>query len=341
VVSPRQLDAPAGLGQHYRFTMEPDPLCIRGIVPIIPTPFDDGEQIAWGELRSLIDFACTAGVSAVCLPAYASEFYKLSEDERARLVVEAVSHARGRVPVVGQVNYASAANATRWAAHLETSGVSAICVAVPRLFPLSETDLFRYFDRILGAIKVTLIVQDFNPTGPSLSVRFLSDLNREHPNFRYIKIEEPLSAAKVEAILQETGGRVGVLEGWGGMYMPELVPAGICGVMPGLALSDILGLVFRLLSDSRREEALEIFQAVLPQIVFSLQNMELFHHAEKRLLQARGILGSARVREATRELSAAEKEHINFLNGRVLALLDRLKLPWNSAASVGSSTSIR
>src|SRR5687767_8129275 len=263
--------------------MEPPSLQIRGIVPIIPTPFDSEEHIAWDELRNLLDFACAVNVSAVCLPAYASEFYKLSEDERSRLVIEAVDHARGRVPVVGQVNYPSAGQAAQVAAHLQACGASAICVAVPRLFSLSERDLFRYFDRILKTIDVTLIVQDFNPAGPSLTPRFIRDLHGEHPHFRYVKLEEPLMAAKVEAILEETSGEVGVLEGWGGMYTIELAPAGICGVMPSLGLADVLGLTFRLVMEGKRDEACDIFQQVLPQIVFSLQHMELYHHAEKRL----------------------------------------------------------
>jgi 4-hydroxy-tetrahydrodipicolinate synthase len=310
------------------------PLDIDGIVPIIPTPFNGEEQIAWDELRNLIEFACAAGVSAVCLPAYASEFYKLSEDERARLVLEAVSHAAGRVPVVGQVNYPSATHAAKWAAQFEQCGASAICVSVPRMFPLSERDLLRYFDRILNAIEVTFIVQDYNPGGPGLSARFIAALHREHAHFRYVKLEEPLMAGRVEEIREETKGSVGVLEGWGGMYMLELIPAGIRGVMPSLGLADVLGLIFRLSREGKRHEAWEIFQVVLPQIVYSLQHMELYHHAEKRLLQARGILGSTNVRQAGMELPEREREHIDFLNGRILQLLDRLELSWSPALAV-------
>ena len=315
--------------------MEPLSLQIRGIVPIIPTPFQSNEHIAWDELPNLIDFACAAGVSAVCLPAYASEFYKLSENERARLVVEAVAHAKGRVPVVAQVNYSSALQAAQVAANMQKCGASGISVAVPRLFSLSERDLFRYFDRILKAIEVTLIVQDFNPTGPSLDPSFIRDLHREHPHFRYVKLEEPMMAAKVEAILDKTGGEVGVLEGWGGMYMMQLVPAGICGVMPGLGLADVLSLTFQLLAEGKSEEAYDIFQGVLPQIAFSLQNMELYHHAEKKLLQARGILASTTVRDASMDVRASDMEHIDFLNSRILALLDRLHLRRNPILRAG------
>jgi 2-keto-3-deoxy-L-arabinonate dehydratase len=80
---------------------------IDGIVPIIPTPFFGDGRPDWESLRGLIDFAHAAGVCAVCLPAYASEFYKLSEDERRDAVARAVEYAAGKVPVIAQVNFAT------------------------------------------------------------------------------------------------------------------------------------------------------------------------------------------------------------------------------------------
>jgi len=136
-------------------------------------------------------------------------------------------------------------------------------------------------------------------------------------------------SSKVTAILEATNGEVGVLEGWGGMYMLDLIPAGICGVMPGLAVSDLLAKVFELAAKGDMSGAYKIHEAVLPQIVFSLQHMELFHHAEKRLLVARGILQEAVVRQLTLGLDRHTEDRIAFLNGEILALLDRLELPHN------------
>jgi 4-hydroxy-tetrahydrodipicolinate synthase len=133
--------------------------------------------------------------------------------------------------------------------------------------------------------------------------------------------------AKVESILQATNGEVGVIEGWGGLYMLELIPRGICAVMPGLALSDLLNRVWQLARESRREEAYEIFQGIVPQIVHSLTNMELFHHAEKMLLQDRGLSNEPTVRDLRIDLDESDAAYIRFLNGRVLALLDRLGMP--------------
>lgn len=306
-------------------------LLIDGIVPIIPTPFLPDEAPDWEGLENLLEFAIAAGGQAVCLPAYASEFYKLSEDERHETVAVAVRTANGRVPVIAQVNYPSARQSIAGAVAARKHGAAAICCAVPRIFALSEADLLEHFHRVLESVDLPFIIQDFNPGGASLSPGFITNLHRQHSNFRYVKLEEPLMAAKVQAILNETGGEVGVLEGWGGMFLLELVDAGIAGVMPGLAVTDILGIAYRFAKSGLRDEAYDVFQRVLPQIVYSLQNMELFHHAEKRLLVARGVLARSVVRRATITLRKQEADHIDFLNAKVLETLDKVGLPRNPA----------
>jgi 4-hydroxy-tetrahydrodipicolinate synthase len=306
---------------------------IDGVVPIIPTPFTASQEVDWSALRGLIDFARGCGVSAVCLPAYASEFYKLTEPERRRIVEEAVDQARGSLAIVAQVNYVSASQAAGSAHFAQSVGADAVCVAVPRLFALPEPDLMRYFDQVLNGLVIPVMIQDFNPSGQTVSPSFVAELHRRHPQFRFLKLEESMMAAKIQAVREATSGEVAVLEGWGGMYMMELIPAGICGVMPGLALADLLARVYALAAKGEEEEAYGVFAQVLPQIVFSLQNMELFHCAEKMLLAARGALASALVRDAGMEPRPETAAHIDFLNRRILALLDRLGMARNPAAA--------
>lgn len=300
---------------------------IAGIVPIIPTAFTADDRLDLQASAALLRFALDAGVCAVCLPAYASEFYKLREAERAELVVEAIRILDGRLPVIAQVNHASAAAVAGWAREFQRAGAAAISVAVPRLFGLPERDLLRYFGRMLEAIAIPLVIQDFNPGGATVSLDFVKTLHRNHPHFRYLKLEEPLMAARVQSVVQATGGAVGVIDGWGGTYMLELIDAGICGVMPGLAVSDLLQLVWKRARAGDKDGAYDIFQGVLPQITYSLQSMEFFHHAEKALLQARGVLANTLVRDATLTLDPTDQAHIEFLNGKVLELARRCGLP--------------
>ncbi|HEY5773614.1 MAG TPA: dihydrodipicolinate synthase family protein, partial [Chitinophagaceae bacterium] len=220
---------------------------LYGVVPIIPTPFTEKEEIDEDALRKLIDFAISGGVGAACLPAYASEFYKLSDEEKLQVVKIAVDHSAGRMQIVAQSNHPSLKIAIKLAQANVKAGADIISLAVPRIFSLPENSLKEYLSEFIKSVPETpVLIQDFNPGGSSISVEFIKELMNENPNFKYLKLEEPLCAPKFEAIIKATEGKVGLLEGWGGLYMLELIPIGIVGVMPGLAVSDILQKIFKL-----------------------------------------------------------------------------------------------
>jgi len=292
-----------------------------GVIPIIPTPFTINEKIDAPALERLVDFAIAGGVQGACLPAYASEFYKLTDEEKLQVVKIAVEYSSGRIQIVAQCNHPSLKVAIKLALANVEAGADIIALAVPRIFDLPENSLKEYLSEFLQSIPQTpVLIQDFNPGGPSISVSFIKELADEHPNFRYLKLEEPLSATKFEHIIKTTEGKVGLFEGWGGLYMLELIPIGIRGVMPGLAVSDVLQKVFNLRKGGEDGKAFDLFGKVMPQIFFSLQNMELFHYAEKELLIARGVLNSSVVRKAAYKPNASTVAYIKELNERVIQI---------------------
>ena len=294
---------------------------LLGVVPIIPTPFTLDEQIDENALERLVDFAVAGGVQAACLPAYASEFYKLTDEEKLQVVRIAVACSAGRIQIIAQSNHPSLKIAIKLAQANVAAGADIISLAVPRIFDLPENSLKEYLSKFLQSIPDTpVLIQDFNPGGPSISVSLINELVADNPNFRYLKLEEPLSAQKFKDIIKITEGKVGLFEGWGGLYMLELIPVGIRGVMPGLAVSDILQRVFHLRKEGEHEKAFDLFEKVMPQIFFSLQNMELFHYAEKELLIARGVLNNSVVRKAAYKPDASTAAYIKELNERVLLL---------------------
>jgi dihydrodipicolinate synthase/N-acetylneuraminate lyase len=296
---------------------------ILGVVPVIPTPFDPSQNVDAAALEPLIGFAARTGVRAVCLPAYGSEFYKLSEDERFDLVRTAVGFASGGVEVMAQSNHPSPRLAGELARRNEGAGASIISFALPRQFAYSEDVLLRYAEQVAKSVSLPVLVQDFNPGGPSVGAGFARRLKEAAPNFCYLKLEEPSMGHKIRAIREATGGEVGVLEGWGGMYMIELAHEGLAGVMPGLAMCDLFVLAFRKIREGNVSGAASIHRSILPQIVLALQSMEVFHHCEKHLLAARGLMRSVVVRDPAVELDAPLLAYIHFVNQRVLEEVKR------------------
>src|SRR6266540_4300338 len=187
-----------------------------GIVPIIPTPFTEKEEIDEDALRRLIDFAIAGGIGAACLPAYASEFYKLTDEEKLQVVKIAVDHSAGRIQIVAQSNHSSLKIAIKLAQANVEAGADMISLAVPRIFNLPENSLMEYLSAFVQSLPDTpVLIQDFNPGGSSISVGFIKELMDKHSNFKYLKLEEPLCAPKFEDVIKATRGKVGLFEGWG------------------------------------------------------------------------------------------------------------------------------
>ena len=306
--------------------MPDDKRKITGAVPVIPTPFREDESVDWDALAACVDFAARVGVSAVCLPAYASEFYKLSESEREQVIDTAVAEAAGRLLVIAQSNHPGAIHAAEIARSNEARGADLISFAMPRTFALPEADLLSYCHTVCSSVSLPVLIQDFNPGGATIGGDFCRRLADSCPNFRYTKLEEPLMATKVAEVREATSDQIGVLEGWGGMYLLELIEPGICGFMPGLAMVDLFQSVWQMARSGALTDAQDLYEKLLPQIVYSLQSMELFLWMEKDLLVRRGVMdaSSAHVRSARWTPDEPSWRYAQSLNERVAVLAQNL-----------------
>ena len=109
----------------------------------------------------------------------------------------------------------------------------------------------------------------------------------------------------------------------------EAIPLGICGIMPGVPIADLLDRVYKARKQRQDQKAYELFGALLPYINFTLQNLELFLQVEKRLMVQRGLFRGPHVRGLSFEPSAAVREHIELLNDQMLRILHEEGLSLN------------
>jgi len=297
-------------------------LSIHGVVPVIPTPFHPDETIDVESLRNVVDWVASNELAAMCLPAYGSEFYKLSEDERDQVIAIAIEANRGRLPVIAQANHASARLASELARRYEEMGADVISFAIPRQFGSAASDILDYCETVASATSRPILLQDFNPGGPTIGPDFVNDLSKRADNFHFVKLEDPMMLDKLIAIGETVEGRVKILEGWGGLYMLEGISAGIDGVMPGAAIADLLAIVFSAADSGDAIKAHDLFGSLLPFINFTLQDFEFFLQIEKRTLVRRGLIESATVRSLAHTPSPAVLTHIDHLIDQIERIIE-------------------
>src|ERR671938_1871546 len=130
---------------------------MRGIYPILVTPFDDQERIDEDSLRNEVDFVIDAGVHGVGL-ALGSEILKLTELEREQLVKVVVDQVRGRVPVVVNTGAQASLTAALYSRRAEDLGATAVMCLPPALASATETRA--YFKAVSDAVSVPVFIQD-------------------------------------------------------------------------------------------------------------------------------------------------------------------------------------
>src|ERR687886_2120593 len=111
---------------------------MRGIFPILVTPFDEQERIDEDSLRGEVDFVIDAGVHGVGL-ALGSEILKLTEPEREQLIRVVVDQVRGRVPVVVNTGAQASLTAALFSRQAEDLGASAAVCLPPARPPPPRT----------------------------------------------------------------------------------------------------------------------------------------------------------------------------------------------------------
>ncbi len=285
---------------------------INGVVPILPTPFHEDESLDESGYKTILGFAKAAGCKTVGLPAFGSEFYKLSAGERTRILKTVFEQASG-LNIIVQCNHASPMIVKALVEEAESLGAAAINTALPRAMPVSEEQLFKYASLVCSSTSLPVIIQDYNPGGSVVGFNFAMRLSDKFENFGFIKYEVPGIGPLVSQLLEATHGRVKVFSGWGGSYMLEQVPAGIAGIMPGIPLADYFIKIWDAAASGNMNDAMKMFSGIASYLAFSLQHLEMFHHVEKRLAVRRGIMKSPVVRSVSIELNSYQEKYLELV----------------------------
>lgn len=307
---------------------------LRGILPVLPTPFRADGAVDEAAMRRLVAFALRSGVDGVVFPGFASEVESLSGEERRRLLAVVVDAVAGKVPVVAGASAVSLEETIAHGRDAMAAGVGTVMIQAPRGIGADREAVTAFFRDVAAAVPgLEIVLQNAPaPRGSDLDPRTILAVVRDVPAVRWVKEETLPSGPAITAILAEAPAHLaGVIGGGGARYILDEYARGACGAMPALELADLHVALDRAWHAGDRAYARALYMRSLPLLALqALYRMRLTKH----VLTRRGVLHNAEVRAPTPELDPWSTADIDGWFDEVADLLT--VMPPAAAEAVGA-----
>ena len=137
-------------------------MSLRGVVPPIGTPVNDGDLVHEPSLRKLTRYLVDAGVNGILANGTMGGFAFLTDEEQVRAVSIVVSEVNGAIPVMGGIGETSTSRAIRKARQIAAEGVTHLSLLPPYYFFASQDNLYGYYCDVAAAVDLPLFIYD-NP----------------------------------------------------------------------------------------------------------------------------------------------------------------------------------
>ncbi|TCV94284.1 dihydrodipicolinate synthase family protein [Biostraticola tofi] len=160
----------------------------KGIIPPVPTLFDEKEQFDETAMQRLIDHLVATDVNGLFFLGSAGEFAHMSDALRQRVMKFCIEAVGGRKPVLVGIAHPGT-QATIDFGHLaQEYGADGVVVVNPWYNPLAEDYLFEHFRYIAEQLTLPIIIYNFPAlTGQSIPVSCITQLALACPNIVGVK----------------------------------------------------------------------------------------------------------------------------------------------------------
>ncbi len=269
---------------------------LRGVLPVFQTPYREDESIDEPTLEREIAWLYDSGADGIVM-AMVSEVLRLDSDERRTLAELACRFGASRGQVVISVGAESAKTAESYAKHAESVGATAVMAIPPVSVAVADDELLRYYERIIRAIALPVIVQDASgyvgrPMSIAMQAKLLHDFGPDRVAF---KPEATPIGPRLSALRDATGGNATIFEGTGGIALVDSYRRGVIGTMPGADLIKAIVALWRALEAKDERRVYEVYQP-LAALVAVQNSLDAFLAIEKYLLVKQGIFKNTRIR---------------------------------------------
>ena len=262
---------------------------LAGVFNVISTPLDNSDEIDQKILKQEIDWLIKCGSNGAVL-AMVSEVLRFSASERRKQWQLSLEYLSDRIPLVVSVGAESSAIAVGLAKDAQKDGATAVMATPPSAFVASADEVKNYYQRIIEAVDITVIVQDAsNYLGAPIELDTYVELIDKYGDERVqFKPEAKPVKERLAQLNKISNNRARVFEGQGGIDLLDTHPLGVKGTMPGAEVPwAIVGLWNAL--EKKDLSTAKAIHTPLAKLISYQTTLDAYVAVEKYLLVKQGV----------------------------------------------------
>jgi 4-hydroxy-tetrahydrodipicolinate synthase len=294
---------------------------LGGVIPILPTPFNDDESLDLDSWRRILEFMIGIGVDGVTILGVLGESNRLNDQDRERLIESAVDIVRQRVPIIVGTSHTGTEGAVYLSRRAEELGAAAVMVTPAKEPVPNDERIIELFRRIGDKVSIPIVLQDHPiSTEVHMSVDLIIRVLRRVPSIASVKEEAVPTAAKIRQLRDGFSDRpLSIITGLGALYAPFELAAGSDGFNTGFAFPEVLQAMVAAARGGEWGRVHDMYARFAGLIVFEQQPGLAIR---KEVFRRRGLIKSPRVRHPGATISPLQSKQLDELLARTLPGVD-------------------
>ena len=136
--------------------------------PVVPVNvcFTNDDALDYVATQKYVGWLCEQKVPVILLTMGSSEMYNLTDEEIWKLTAELAEEVAGRSLFVASTGFWCPGQCRKFLKHAENTGVDAVKVQISNFMPVTLEVIGGYFDRIMDAAEIPLLLWSTTPAMP-------------------------------------------------------------------------------------------------------------------------------------------------------------------------------
>lgn len=238
---------------------------IKGVYPVIPTPFNQEGEFdieAKRVLRQVIDYAIEKGAHGIITCGGASEWFALTESERKEITDITVNQVKGRVQVfIGGMSHTTK-DTIMYSKYAEAAGADGVMIDPPPYSIPLDDELYKFYGDVATAVDIQIMIYNQpESTNVDMSPELIARLV-DFDNITCLK-ESSMDLARVGRLKELCGDKLAVL--WGAVpYVLDALLLGAKGLIAVCATLPFTTQMCDAVEKGNIAEAKEIWDKIRP-----------------------------------------------------------------------------